>query len=51
MKRNEEEIKYNFIKRENLKEKPQGDLGFSKYFTDYMFEMTWTDEKGWHDKK
>lgn len=44
-------MKYEFIKRENLKEKPQGDLGFSKYFTDYMFEMTWTDEEGWHDKK
>lgn len=40
-----------FIKRDKLKEKPKADLGFGRYYTDYMFEMTWTDEKGWHDKK
>ncbi|WP_276880627.1 branched-chain amino acid aminotransferase [Anaerococcus tetradius] len=44
-------MKYEFIKRENLKEKPHGSLGFGKYFTDYMFSMDYTDEVGWHDMK
>lgn len=33
-----------------LKEKPdQDDLGFGVHFTDHMFLMKWTKEKGWHD--
>lgn len=44
-------MKYNFIQRESLKEKPTDNLGFGKYYTDYMFQMTWSKEEGWHDKK
>lgn len=33
------------------KEKPQGPLGFGKYFTDHMFVMDYTPEKGWHDAR
>ncbi len=44
-----QEIK--FIKREVLKEKPtdQTKLGFGKIFTDYMFTMLYSTEKGWYD--
>lgn len=39
-----------FIAAEQLKEKPdENALGFGKYFTDYMFTMDWTKEKGWHN--
>ena len=39
-------------KRETLKEKPdQNNLGFGKYFTDYMFIMDWDEGKGWHDAR
>ena len=41
-----------FVKAETLKDKPDwNNLGFGKYFTDYMFEMDYTDEKGWHNFK
>lgn len=34
----------------NPKEKPdQNNLGFGKIFTDHMFTMDWTEEKGWHN--
>ena len=37
-------------KREELKEKPDfADLPFAKYYSDYMFQMKWTEEKGWFD--
>ena len=41
------------IRRKTLKEKPAMDnsLGFGHYFTDYMFTMKYTAEKGWHDAK
>lgn len=41
------------IKAKTLKEKPAWDqnLGFGKYFTDHMFTMDWTVEKGWHNAK
>lgn len=41
------------IKRTTLKQKPEKDerLGFGHYFTDYMFTMKYTAEKGWHDAK
>ena len=41
------------IKRTTLKQKPEkGErLGFGHYFTDYMFTMKYTAEKGWHDAK
>lgn len=41
-----------FEKREQLKTKPdENNLGFGKYMSDYMFEMDWTKEKGWHDAR
>ena len=42
------EIEY--VQAKTLKEKPAWDqnLGFGKYFTDYMFTMDWTVNKGWH---
>jgi branched-chain amino acid aminotransferase len=45
-----QEIK--FIQRETLKEKPEADsLGFGKYYSDYMFEMDYDIENGWHDPR
>ena len=39
-------------RRPELKEKPdQNNLGFGNYFTDHMFLMDWTSEKGWHDAR
>ena len=39
-------------KAASLKEKPEDSvLGFGKYFTDYMFLMDYTPEKGWHDAR
>lgn len=36
----------------NLKPKPDfNNLGFGKYFTDHMFMMNYTEEKGWHDER
>ena len=33
----------------NPKEKPQGNLGFGKYFTDHMFVMDYSPENGWYN--
>ena len=45
-----QEIK--IIKNKNLKEKPDfSKLGFGKYFTDYMFVMDYSDDKGWYDPR
>lgn len=40
-------------KTDNLKAKPQdpSTLGFGKVFTDYMFMMDYTPDKGWHDAR
>ncbi|MGF0040101.1 branched-chain amino acid aminotransferase [Peptoniphilaceae bacterium SGI.131] len=38
-----------FEKRQELKSKPQGALGFGRITTDYMFVADWNKEKGWHD--
>ncbi len=39
-------------RRKDLKDKPdQNQLEFGKYFTDHMFLMDWTTEKGWHDAR
>ncbi len=39
-------------KAKTLKEKPDfKNLGFGKYFTDHMFIMDWSSEKGWHDAR
>ncbi len=41
-----------FIPNTNLKAKPdQSNLGFGKYFTDYMFEMDYETGKGWHNAR
>ena len=40
------------IRNENPKVKPEAaTLGFGKYFTDHMFIMDYTVEKGWHDAR
>lgn len=37
-----------FIEKKHIKEKPNiNNLGFGKYFTDYMFEMDYIEAKGW----
>lgn len=42
--------KIKFVQRENLKEKPDPtDLGFGKYFTDYMLSYDYDLDKGWHN--
>ncbi len=39
-------------KATTLKAKPdQNNLGFGKYFTDHMFMMNYSGEKGWHDAR
>ncbi|MDO4814375.1 MAG: branched-chain amino acid aminotransferase [Gemella sp.] len=44
------DIQFNLTK--NPKEKPdQSNLGFGKLFTDHMFQMDWTTEKGWHNPR
>ncbi len=35
--------------KKNPKEVLAGPLGFGKLFTDRMFQVKWTEEKGWHD--
>ena len=45
-------MKIQFIEGNNLKIKPNfNSLGFGKHFTDYMFEMEYSAEKGWHSPK
>lgn len=41
------------VERKEKKVKPAWDenLGFSKYYTDYMFTMDWTEEDGWCNAK
>ncbi len=42
-----------FVPAESLKAKPADEtkLGFGQIFTDYMFEMDYSVEKGWHDPR
>ncbi len=41
-----------FSKSDNLKSKPKdSELGFGKVFTDHMFVMDYSREKGWHDPR
>ncbi|WML38074.1 branched-chain amino acid aminotransferase [Neobacillus sp. OS1-2] len=41
-----------FFQREVLKEKPDAaSLGFGRYFSDYMFEMDYHGEIGWHNPR
>ncbi|MFX3617682.1 MAG: branched-chain amino acid aminotransferase [Sporolactobacillus sp.] len=40
----------NFVEAGQLKAKPDtNQLGFGRFFTDYMFEMDFSADKGWHD--
>ncbi|MDR1674037.1 MAG: branched-chain amino acid aminotransferase [Oscillospiraceae bacterium] len=39
------------IRSTQLKEKPADNLGFGKYFTDHMFVMDYSTEKGWHSPR
>ena len=41
------------FKTENPKAKPadESKLGFGRVFSDHMFVMDWTKDKGWHDAK
>ena len=42
-----------FVQAESLKEKPAdiSKVGFGRVFTDYMFEMDYNPEEGWHDPR
>jgi branched-chain amino acid aminotransferase len=42
-----EKIKY--ILKDNRNVTLPGDLGFGKYFSDHVFEMDYTADKGWHN--
>ena len=46
-------MKIEVVETKEKKEKPAWDenLGFSKYFTDYMFTMDWTQKDGWCNAK
>ena len=42
-----------FVQADTLKEKPAdvSKVGFGRVFTDYMFEMVYNPEEGWHDAR
>ena len=42
-------MQIHFIPAAQLKPKPESDFGFGKIFPDYMFEMDYDDQLGWHD--
>ena len=47
-------MKFDFIENKNKKSKAaleSGDLPFGRTFTDYMFEMDYHPDKGWHGAK
>ena len=44
------DITYNLKKTENIK-LDESNLGFGKVFTDHMFVMDYSKEKGWHDAR
>lgn len=45
-------MEISIIKTKEPKVKPESSiLGFGKYFSDHMFIMTYSDDKGWHDAK
>lgn len=44
-------MNYQFNESKNLKNKPTENLGFGKYYTDYMFMMDWNEKEGWHNKR
>lgn len=42
-------MQIHFIPAAQHKPKPESDFGFGKIFTDYMFEMDYDEQLGWHD--
>ena len=44
------EIKYQLVSEKKAKPDPST-LGFGKIFTDHMFMMDYTPDKGWHDAR
>ena len=45
-------MEISITKTTSPKEKPEEtNLGFGKYFTDHMFLMDYTPDKGWHDAR
>ncbi|MCL1884315.1 MAG: branched-chain amino acid aminotransferase [Defluviitaleaceae bacterium] len=44
-------MKIEITRTKTPKEKPQGALGFGRNFTDHMFIMNFTEEKGWHNAR
>ncbi|WEG11808.1 branched-chain amino acid aminotransferase [Pullulanibacillus sp. KACC 23026] len=41
-----------FVEATSLKQKPSSEeLGFGRFFSDYMFEMDYSAEAGWHDPR
>ncbi len=45
------DIRIERVSPDKAKKKPEGALGFGKYFTDHMFLMEYTTGKGWHDAR
>ena len=43
-------IRYEYTTQKKVKP-DYANLGFGKYFTDHMFMMDYTDDKGWHDAR
>ena len=46
-----QEIKVELTKQPKAKPTDETKLGFGSIFTDHMFEMDYTDGKGWHDPR
>lgn len=46
-----QELKIELTKNPKPKPEDESKLGFGKYFTDHMFMMDYTGEKGWHDAR
>lgn len=45
-------MEFAYEEAKDLKDKPEGPLGFGKYYTDYMFVMDYDkDQGGWHDAR
>jgi branched-chain amino acid aminotransferase len=44
-------VEIRITRTQNPAAKPQGPLGFGKYYTDHMFVMNYTREQGWHDAR
>ncbi len=44
-------MEISITKNPNPAQKPTGELGFGKIFTDHMFIMDYSKEEGWHDAR